>query len=110
MEEQAVGVTVHGPAVFRPLRMELVAEGELGDVAGPGGDPAGLLLQELLRTGPLAHQCVQLQVQMPGQREPERHLSTGTCGGDAPLAKLVRPHLQPTHQAREAARLDEVRS
>ena len=55
MEEQAVVVAVYGPAIFRLLRMELVVEGELGDVAGPGGDPSGLLLQQLLRAGALAH-------------------------------------------------------
>ena len=48
MEKKAVVVAIHDPAVFRPLWMELVVEGELGDVAGPGGNPACLLLQQLL--------------------------------------------------------------
>ena len=60
MEEQAVVVAIHDPAVFRPLQMELVVEGELGDLARLGGDLAGLLLQQLLRASPLAHQRVQL--------------------------------------------------
>ena len=45
---------------------------------------------------------------MPGQHEPERHLNTGMSGGDVQLTKPVRPHLQPTRQAREAAQLDGV--
>ena len=45
--------------------MELIVEGELGDVAGPGGDPAGLLLQQLLRASVLTHQRIQLKIWMP---------------------------------------------
>ncbi len=37
MEEQAIVVAVHGPAVFCPLRMELVVEGELNDVRPASG-------------------------------------------------------------------------
>ena len=44
VKKQAVVVTGHDPAVFCLLWVELVMEGELGDVAGPGGNPSGLLL------------------------------------------------------------------
>ena len=60
MKKQAEVVTSHDPAVLHPLRVELVMEGELGDLASSGGNPAGLLLQQLLLAGLLAHQRVQL--------------------------------------------------
>ena len=95
MQKQAVVVASNDSAIFSLLRVELVMEGEPGDVAGPGSDPDGLLLQLLLRARPLAHQCIQLEVQVPRQREEERHRGAGTSSGDAPLMKPVRPHLQP---------------
>ena len=109
MEKQAVVVAIHGPAIFRLLQMELVVEGELIDLASSGGDPAGLLLQQLLRASALTHQRVQLKIRMPRQCDPERHLSTGPGGGNAPVAKAIRAHLQLARQEREAVRMDGVR-
>ena len=89
--------------------MELIVEGELGDIAGPGGDPAGLLLQQLLRASALTHQCVQLKIRMPRQRDLERHLSTSTGGRNPPLMETIRARLQPPCQPREAVWRDGAR-